>query len=304
MRSYGFFGLLGLALAAPALAQEQPPAPEPVRERDIVVTGEQEEEEVDRTEVTRQARAITRDTGVRYNPLARFEDFACPGVIGLTKEFGEIIVARLRFIAEDLDIPLADEDSCRPNIIVAFTEDGREDLAAIEERTHYISEVLSVDESREILEEPGPVRVWSIVETRLRNGMRVPRRRTLTDPPRVQMEGGQSLISTATREDIVGVAVLFNREDVRGKTIRQLADYAAMRVFARTRDAEGADAPDSILSLFDEANPSPPLALTEFDQAFLAALYDGVPHIEGIHKLQRVGAELEKIREEGGEGKE
>lgn len=300
MRKSGIsFGLAGLLLAAPLAAQETP-APPP-SDRDIVVTGEQDTPEVDHGEVTRQAREVSRDGDVRHTALARFEDYACPGVIGLTQEFAEVIVARLRFIAEDLDIPLADMDACRPNIIVAFTEDGREDLAAIERNTHYVSEVLSVGETRELLEEPGPVRVWSIVETRLRNGMRVPRSRSL-DPPTVQMEGGQSLISNATREDIVGVMVLFDRDDARGKTLRQLADYAAMRAFARTRNAAGEAAPDSILGLFDPANPSPPLALTEFDRAFLAALYEGVPHIDGIHKLQRVGRHIEKLREaEAGE---
>lgn len=292
--------LLLPALAAPLHAQ-QAPAPTPPADKDIVVTGAQQASEVDRAEVTRQAREISRDGDPRHTALARFEDYACPGVIGLMQEFAEVIVARLRFIAEDLGIPLADMDRCRPNIIVAFTEDGREDLAAIEKRTHSVSEVLSAGERRELLDEPGPVRVWSIVETRLRNGMRVPRSRSL-DPPTAQMEGGQSLISNATREDIVGVMVLFDRDDVRGKTLRQLADYAAMRAFARTRNAEGDGAPDTILGLFDPANPSPPLALTEFDRAFLAALYEGVPHVDGIHKLQRVGRHLEKLREaEAGE---
>jgi hypothetical protein len=296
MRTRVFQLLAGLILVGgPAFAQQHDSPP---GDKDIVVTGEAEAD-VDRAEVTRQARSVSRDTDVRHTALARFEDYACPGVVGLKRDFAEVIVARLRFIAEDLDIPLANETKCRPNIMVVFTEDGREDLAAIEEKTHYVTEVLSVSEQREILEEPGPVRVWSIVETRLRNGMRVPRRRTLSDPPVAQMEGGQSLISNATREDIVGVMVLFDRNQVRGKTLRQLADYAAMRVFARTRNTEGEAAPDSILGLYDANNPAPALALTEFDRAFLAALYEGVPYVDGIHKLQRVGRQLEKLRENG-----
>jgi hypothetical protein len=278
---------------APALwAAEPDPQPEPEAgdKEDIVVTGKA----VDRREVTRQARSISRDTDVRHTALARFEGRICPGVIGLQREAAELMVGRLRMIADDLDIPQADETKCSPNIIIAFTEDGRADLAALQRRDRSISQVVSQRELRELLEEPGPVRVFSIVETTLRNGMPVPRRRDLVNVPVARMEGGQSLISTATREDIVGVMVLFDREEAYGKTVIQLADYAAMRAFARTRDAEGEEAPDSILALFDPANPAPAEELTAFDRAYLGTLYEGVPHIRGISKLLRVGATLEK----------
>lgn len=292
----GRIALLPTLLFAPALwAAEPDPQLEPEAEEkeDIVVTGKT----VDRREVTRQARSISRDTDVRHTAMARFEDRICPGVIGLQREAAELVVGRLRMIAEDFDIPQADETKCTPNIIIAFTEDGRDAFAAIQRRNRSISEAVSVREMRELLEEPGPVRVFSIVETRMRNGIPVPRRRDLVNIPVGRMEGGQSLISTATREDIVGVAVLFDPADVTGKTVVQLADYAAMRAFARTRDAEGESAPDSILGLFDPANPAPPEALTRFDRAYLTTLYKGGAHIRGISKLLDVAATLEKLQE-------
>ena len=284
-----------LLTAAVPLSAQNAEAEAAAEEEDIVVTGKGEP--VDRREVTRQARAISRATDVRHTALARFEDRACPGVAVLKQEFAEFVVARIRMIAEDLDIPLAKEGECSPNILVVFTDDGRADLAEIERKTRQISEVLSVNEKRELLEESGPVRVWSIVETRLRNGMPVARRRDLVNIPVARMEGGQSLISTTTRQDITAAMVLFDRDEVRGKTLHQLADYTVMRVFARTRDVEGAGAPDSILGLFDADNPSPPDGLTEFDRAYLATLYEGVPYIAGISKLLSVGSTLEKLQQ-------
>jgi hypothetical protein len=260
---------------------------------DIVVTAKGQP--LDPAIVTRQAREVTRETNIREEPLPRFDGLACPGVIGLTTEYAEIVVGRIRMIAEQLHIPLAPNGACHPNIFVSFTEDGRADLAAIQKKTHLLSDVLTVQERDELLEEPGPVRVLSGVETRMQNGSIVPRQRSLTDPPLGQMEGGQSLISTTTERHITQVVVLFDRAHAAGKTLHQLADYAVMRVFARTRDARGGDAPVSILGLFDE-NATPPDGMTAFDRAYLAALYEGPSHVKGIAKIMRVSRKLEKMK--------
>src|SRR5687767_1056283 len=98
-------GMIRLALAAalvcaglspePAFAQAEEPAPKP--DSTIVVTGEMPSH----AEVTRQARAITQPTGIRYAPLPRFEgDRLCPGVIGLKTDFAALVVDRLRANAE------------------------------------------------------------------------------------------------------------------------------------------------------------------------------------------------------------
>ena len=260
---------------------------------DIVVTAKGQP--LDPAIVTRQAREVTRETDIREEPLPRFDGLACPGVIGLTTEYAEIVVGRIRMIAEQLHIPLAPNGACHPNIFVSFTEDGRADLAAIQKKTHLLSDVLTVQERDELLEEAGPVRVLSVVETRMQNGSIVPRQRNLTDPPLGQMEGGQSLISTTTERHITQAVVLFDRAHASGKTLHQLADYAVMRVFARTRDARGGGAPVSILGLFDE-NATPPDGMTAFDRAYLAALYEGPSHVKGIAKIMRVSRKLEKMK--------
>jgi hypothetical protein len=289
-----------IVLAAPSHGQEGEPdatATEPEANSDqfggteIIVTGR----ELDMSErtVTRQARTISRENDLRHTPLARFGEYACPGVGGLKLESAEIVVARIRFIAEDLGIPLRAAGKCEPNIIIMFTEDGRADLAAMERKTRAISLNVSQKEKRELLEAAGPVRVFNVVQDRMRNGITLPKRRDLVNIPTGSQEGGQSLISRGIRRDITTSFVLFDREGVRGKTLHQLADYAAMRVFAQTRDASGEQAPDSILSLFDE-DALPPDGLTAFDRAFLTTLYESQPHISGLGNLQRVAHVLKK----------
>jgi len=287
-----------LALGGPVSAQEAGPAPEAGSVEgdefggvEIIVTGR----ELDMSErtVTRQARAISRETDLRHTPLARFGEYACPGVGGLKLESAEMVVARIRFIAEDLDIPLHKAGDCKPNIIIVFTEDGRADLAEMERKTRALSQNVSQKELRELTEAQGPVRVFNVVQDRMRNGITLPRRRDLVNIPTGSQEGGQSLVSRGIRRDITTSFVLFDREAVKGKTLHQLADYAAMRVFAQTRDASGAKAPDSILSLFDE-DAVPPDGLTAFDRAFLTTLYRNQPYISGQGNLQSVAATLRK----------
>lgn len=297
----GRLAVLCVTLLAPAgLAAQSSEQPAPDAKPGIVVSGRAQT--LDPVEVQKQARTVTRDSDFRYEPLARFEGKVCPGVIGLKQDAGEYVVGRVRMVAEELKIPLASNGACTANVIIAFTEDGRADLAALQKLRNALSEVLTPSEQRELLEEPGAARVFTITETRMENGSIVPRAHQLAtnvaDLPAGRMEGGQSLISTGSHREIVSVVVLFDKGKVGPLTLRQVADYAVMRGLARTRDARGASAPDSILALFDEGNPAPPASLTDFDRAYLKALYEGRPNIKGMSKLLRVAHQLEKLKPE------
>jgi hypothetical protein len=278
-----------LLLAAPALAQqEQADAP---ANGDIVVTGTVEQPTS--SEVTAQARAITAPTGLRHEPLPRFEGRLCPGVFGLKGDFAGLMIDRLRYNAERLDLWLTEDDgTCRPNFIVAFVDDGQAALEQIEHNSGWLFQSLSNTERRELLAEDGPVRVWTTVQTRTRDGMPVQRRENLTDPPVVATWMAHSKIYLAIREDITQVIVLFDKRDVKGKTLVQLADYATMRGLARTRPVDGnGQAMDTILALFDP-DASPADEMTAFDRAYLAAVYDNIPNIPGITKVLGVNRQL------------
>ena len=99
------------------------------------------------------------------------------------------------------------------------------------------------------------------------------------------------------RQDITQTVVLFDREGVKGKSIIQLADYATMRSFARTRPAEGDAALDTILALFDPDHEPPP-QLTPFDQAYLRSVYKEIANLPASMKLLDVSDELERVQRE------
>ena len=279
-----------LLASAPAAAQEGE-APAAPADDDIVVTGEAPSHR----EVSRQARDVT-DIGsdIRDRPLARIEDRLCPGVIGLKRYAAELMIDRIRWNAERLNMWMADDTGCAPNLIIAFVEDGQATIAELVDNQPWLFETLARHEREALLAEQGPVRVWTTAQTRTRDGMPIAQRESLTTPPAVHMWMAHSKIYLTIREDITQVVVLFDREGVRGKSIVQLADYATMRGFARTRPAGGDASLDTILALFDPAH-EPPAGLTDFDQAYLRSLYNEIANLPAAMKLLDVSDELDRV---------
>jgi len=276
-----------LALSVPAHAQERPNLSR--EERDIVVTGRAEQEHGGR-EVARQARAVTRPQNMYDGPLARFEDRLCPGILGLKPEYAALMIDRIRHNAEALDMWMGAEEGCTPNFIVAFVKDGQGQITALQRQHPYLFEGLSITERDELVAETGPVRVWTTTAMRTRDGMPIAESQGLTDPPVVSMWMAHSKIYLAVREDITQVVVVFDVDQVPGKSLVQLADYATMRSFARTRPVEDEPTMDTILTLFH--SDAPPQAMTDFDHAYLAALYDSIPNMPGIAKILGVNRQL------------
>jgi len=285
--------------------------------RNIVVTGEREPPTPD--QVLEQAKNISIVGDPRDNPLARFEDRVCPGVLGLTEEAASYINERIRYNAEQFDLRVAPNDgTCEPNIIVAFVDDAQNTLVDLARRNGYMLAGLSVTARGELLEAGGAARVWANTVTRTRDGMPVPSSRDGASAPERQgsvdggSDGGGNPISNsyglglppvaatwsahskiffATREDIVSVMVLFDRAQVRGKSLLQLADYATMRGLALTRETSGEPTAPTILSLFDGEGPKP-ARLTEFDLAYLGSLYRDLPNLPAASKIAGVSDEM------------
>jgi hypothetical protein len=290
----------GLACAALAPAPSFAQVAEPAREADssIVVTGELPK----RSEITRQARAITAPTGLRYAPLPRFEgDRLCPGVLGLKSDFAALVVDRIRWNAERLGLWMTEDDgTCTPNFVVAFVDDGQATLQHIADERYWLFINMPRHERLALLAEDGPARVWTSTRARTVGGMDLPLR---PDGRQVSAmsSGGVARAVIPVREDIVGVLILFDRDEVRDKTLIQLADYATMRGLARTRPVDGdGQAMDTILALFDAGN-EPPAELTAFDLAYLGVLYDGRTSTVGLARIQGVARELRRQAREAEE---
>ena len=280
---------------SPLLGQDERRPTDADPDPGIIVTGELPT----RDEVTRQAREVTQSTGLRNAPLPRFEgDRLCPGVIGLKADFAGLVVDRLRANAERFGLWMAKDDgTCQANFIIAFVDDGQDVLQHINDRWYWLFTDMPRHERIELLAEEGPVHVWTTTRARTADGMPLG-----TDlygrQVRATSSGGVARHSIPVRDDIVGVLVLFDRDDVRDLTLVQIADYATMRGLARTRpvDDDG-QAMSTILALFDP-DATPPDELTTFDTAYLASLYAGRANTLGINKVLGVDARLRRAQAE------
>jgi hypothetical protein len=282
-------------LPAPGFAQAEASAPGAETESDIVVTGERPPHR----EVTRQAREITQPTGIRYAPLPRFEgDRLCPGVLGLKGDHAALVIDRIRWNAERFGLWMTEDDgTCTPNFVVAFVDDGQATLERIADERYWLFINMPRHERLALLAEDGPARVWTTTQARTRDGTPLPLK---PDGRQVSAmsSGGVARAVLPVREDITGVLILFDRGEVRDKTLVQLADYATMRGLARTRPVDdaredGNQAMDTILALFDD-DSAPPAELTAFDRAYLGALYDGKANTVGLSRIQGVARELRR----------
>jgi hypothetical protein len=217
-------------------------------------------------------------------PLPRFEDRLCPGIVGLKRDAAETVVGLMRGNFEALGLSMAPEATCSPNVVVAFVEDGAAFLRNLSDRQDVLFSDMTPPERAALLAESGPARAVLKVWTRTRDGMRISRRDNLTDLPQSVQAMAHSRIYTADRNDIVSALVLIDRDALAGLSLQQLADYATFR--ALTRTLPPADAVDeSIVGLFAGGGASRPTGLTEFDRKFLTTLYAGVPNLPGSSRL-------------------
>jgi hypothetical protein len=217
-------------------------------------------------------------------PLARFEDELCPGVIGLQQQAAEDMVGHLRTNAEMLGLPMATNGDCQANFIVAFVADGQAFLSQLEDRRSYIFAEMTRDERVALLDDEGPAHTVLRVRARSRDGMPISRRENLTDLPQTAMWMAHSKIYSATRNDILSAMVLFDRDAVKGLSLTQLADYATFHALAHTLPDAAALGQPTILTLFDGGEPKP-AGLTEFDHAYLSQLYAGLANLPAPAKL-------------------
>ena len=217
-------------------------------------------------------------------PLARFEDELCPGVLGLQQEAAEAMVGHLRANAEVLGLHMAANGDCEANFIVAFVRDGQAFLSQLEDRSSYIFAEMTREERIALLSTDGPTRTVLRVRARSRDGMPISRRENLTDLPQTTMWMAHSKIYSATRNDILSAMVLFDRDAIKGLTLTQLADYATFRALVHSLPDPAASGTASILTLFDGGEPRP-AGLTEFDHAYLTQLYTGMANLPAPAKL-------------------
>ncbi len=270
--------LTAVAMAGPALAQVDPPA----AENAIVVTGQiplDEEQTLD---------AVRRLAQPVDGQLARFHDRVCPLVIGFDAPYEAMVAERIRATAKRVGAKVAGE-GCDANLFVVIVDDGPAFVQEVARRDGGALASLPSREFEALAHAEGAARSWSM--TLLTNSMgHVAGRPSPTGGSGAVKTGfaGSSVsfgdvgvmrtyeasnTNPSVQQTIHSAWVVLETEATFGKSLRQIADYAAMRGLAMVRPAELSGRTETILDLFEPGSRVAPPELSAFDTAYLTNLY-------------------------------
>lgn len=275
----------GIVAASPvALAQEADPQP------DIIITGpgaEQVRSFV--TEISAVAPSVDQ--------IARWDEDICMSVAGLGQEQAQFIADQVSYRALGVGLE-AGSSGCDPNVFIFFTPDSNTFAPALfEERkslfAYYHEEhvaTLGHAALTDFLETPRPVRWWHVSMTRGANGNRLGSDQggqTSPPPPRAEetragadgFTGLQAVRSHGTRlraaerQDFGRVVVIVDATRAQGYMLESIADYIAMVTLVQIDPGSSTANYNTILNLFTADPEVAPVTMTDWDMAYLQALY-------------------------------
>lgn len=273
--------LAALLLAAPAAADDQKkPSPD---QPDVVVEAQRD---LPRKAVDTYVGQITQYAELQ---IPRFHEPICPVVVGMPEQYGAYIVRRIKDIARQLKLPIAEKANCEANIVVVIAVDGAAFVREVRsEHSSWLAGMHTPDVDR--LARPGlPARAWSATSIRNEDGQ--------------PASGGTLIVKSAsilrepTRQYIDGSFVVLERTATYGLTLRQIADYAAMRSLARTREPAPGGGVNTILGLFDQTAATHAAGITSADMTYLQALYARKGEESGVQERARIARRIAKGRE-------
>lgn len=265
-----------LFLAAAALASVD-------RDGEIVVTTESLQDQA--ISFVRQVQNREQEND---EPIARFADAVCVGSAGLPENAAQTVIDRVSEVARSVGLATG-APGCAPNIMIVFTDNTAEAvhrLSRIGSRAIASQPLAAI---AKIAKERGNARAWTEVETRTRDGEKM---LLAPNEPAILNISSQSRLVAPIRRDIVSATVLIERDATAGRSLHQIADYAAVRALsgAQARDElEGS----SILATFTPAGDAQaPPEMTSLDRGYLRGLYAGEGNILPAMKKRQIARQI------------
>jgi len=281
--------LAALALSSPAqsaaepTSPSQPTAPPPsqgVVVAPVTVQAVSKAESVKRR-VDTYVKLITH-RNENDETVPRWRSPICPVVTGLTEGHGVYVFNRLSQIATTAGAVMAPTD-CQPNLFIVVTSQPDQLLESLRKPSVNIFGDSRPTEINAFISKPRPVRVWYNIVPLDRDGGPILTNDTYNGLPTDMESGGSSRLKSAVVRGFGLIFVLVDGNRIKGVSIGALADYVAMVGLAQIDpDQNLGDAP-TILRLFTASAADAPPGLSDWDQAFLYALY----HTDATSKLQR-----------------
>ena len=294
--------MLGFPVQAQVQGQMQVPAPTAAADQTsptVVVTGRR----ASREKALRHMTSVVTPVVDAGRPLARFQTPICPQVDGLTAALNGAFADRIRADARIAGLE-ASGAACSPNLTVLIVPDGQAVVRELHRTRSAVFGQLDPVTIRHLAAQPGPAHLWTITEVRSRDGDRIRGGGGGGNDVGILNVRNASILQAVTRTDVNGTVLLLDQPATVGKTINQLADYAAMRTIAQTRPIGDAASEPTILTLFD-GGAAPPRGLTPFDTAYLQALYHGSAEYRPVTQVgimnRAINKSLSRAPADGGE---
>jgi hypothetical protein len=249
-----------------------------------------------RAEVRKQAESFVAEvTRLDGDLIGRWRDSLCPSIVGLSDSQNEFIRNRLYEVEAKVRKRKAQPDlKCQPNLFVIITENADGVLAGWKERDPSMFRWKTrAGVSRS--EDAGPVRIWhNAIMLRSDDGPWVNSEDSGLPGGLKQGRLKDSRIVESAKEAISAVVVLLDAKKTGQITLVQTADYLAMVSLSQIDLKADVGATNTILKLFAEApTGAAPAALTEWDYAFLNALYR-VGYYSPMHQRMDVSARMSR----------
>lgn len=304
-----------LAASSPAvLAAQETPAPAsaeqatPTNEIEVRAPRRLEEEQV--RESVQKVGTPRRFTDV----VPRYFDPVCPKVVGIDAAIARLIEARIRAVADYLEVP-EPKATCVPNAVVLILEQPLEMFDKLaKKRNGLIGDVVLREPPlslfRADLAAGKPVAALNRVVVRNNDGATldgsfVPGlgQDVGNGPPVIQTPFASRLRSNTFQAKEMSVVVLDKKQLVGVEAI-QLADLASLYLFGTPRrniDFDTLEA-GTLLTLFRDGPEASPAEMTDFDRAYLKGIY-ALRRNDWSNRLNRsvMAAYDEQCTEEGAE---
>lgn len=270
-------------------------APDSSAEPTILVEGQAKTDSQIRDEAHGFIRAIAAPAG-SSDQLGRWNEPICPMVISATAEEEALVLERIRALADEAGIRQSKQKNCQPNILIAYTVTPADVVRQVFAKRPHSGRGLGPVGRKDVVEGQYPVRWWYDLKVESRFGQT-----PVGDHPALlgalstnangpgagaggQLPQGEnqagfvsdfssSVIGTKSRESIGAATVIIDSAAVAGRPKEAVASFVALVALAPLKLPPRAVPTPTITNLFREAEEARALDLTEWDRAYVAALY-------------------------------
>lgn len=278
-------GLLWLGHAPAVLAQTADDA-----DNTIVVTARTPEQ----TQRFVEQMSIAPGTA---DQLARWDQEICTSVVGLPQRQGQFLADHIARRALELGLRPGGP-GCHGNLAVFVSADANAMARQLFEQDrslfayHQENNVNTLGQIafEDFLNTPRAVRWWHVAQTIGADGNPLSGDASvggISNAPVARSSG--SRLNSDTRQDFNRAIIIVDASRVGGVQLATLADYIAMVALAQVNPSADTSAFPTIMNVFAErpAGAPAPTAMTEWDLAFLNALYSSTRHAANVQQQQR-----------------